>query len=529
MENIISILNTNPVQQAYEKRNRLYKFYLNDLTYRALSKILNRKDIDKITLGSVKVFSAYKDTVELAVNAKFKDIKNKVNAIDENGIFTLEPIDPSLVETNMDLLENVYGDVKNNSLLNVTPVKKETSELVADIGFNLLNLVKNNIGDYAKEFIANVKSITSNTNEEVDDNIDVRFLEVNTINEVIIEDGVIHKSYSGNYEYNFDVNYDSLDLIKAVVDTNYDNIDLNSFDMEIDTEFKNYLEELEDAHIEEFKDTVNSFIDKNLSVKAFVNQIANYQIPGLRDLQVLTYLWVASINKYISTKNNEYLEIAGYLEQIMYNTVRKIENLKTNKTLAVFTHKENKYYIYIVLKEYLKALEKQKDIINSIKGYVINSKNDIKIIITIKDLEDAGYIELKNSYNKYLANLNYKRIISRVIELRDAYIYGFVKSSDKLLNLIDKDYDKLDEIKKAVELYVSELKVDELIDVDNTVYNIVKNVLFKDIISTVESFINLGEKRFPDNEDDAMVFAIIMTLTEVAFSLFRIKVLDRVD
>jgi len=527
MVNTVNMLDTSKVEQAYEKRNQLYKFYINDLAYRALSKVLNRKDIDKITLDKVGPFSNYKETVDLAVITKFKEIKNLVNTKSKEAIFTLEPVDPSLVETNMDLLEKVYVNTSEKSILSISPVKKETVELVANTSFDLLDFVKNIIGDYAKEFISEVKAVISTNDKDVDDNIDVRFLEANTINEVIIENGVISKHYSGNIHYNFEVNYDSSDLIKAVLNTNYNSVDLNGFDMEIDSEFHKYLEELEDDHIEEFKEDVKSYADQYLTVKAFIDKVSSYAIPGLRDLQVLTYLWVAAINEYLSSKKDEYLEIAGYLEKLMNNTIVKVNNLEKNGTLAIYKKVNNDYFVYIVLKEYLKALEKQKDIINVIKGYVIDNPN--RLTVTIDNLESTGYVKLKNTYNKYLANLNYKRLLSRISELRDAYIYGFMKSSNRLIEIIDKDYDKLDSLKRSIEEFVNVLKIDELVDVEETVYKIIRDLMFKDIIGTIESFIKLGEKRFPDNEDDAMVFAIIMTIVEVSFSLFRIKVLDRVE
>jgi len=527
LNNIITITDENNVKNAYTKRNYIYKMYIEDIVYRALDKLLNRNDIDKLVLNSVKVTTAYKDTIGLAVNTKFKEIKNIVN-LNNDAMFTLEPKNPGLLETNMDVLSRTYSVVNSGYLTKLTPVKKETSLLVANTGFDLLDVIKNKIGSYAKEFIGNVKAVAVNPNE-LEDNIDITFLEVNDIDEILVEKGVISKYYSNNIRYGFDLNYDSSDLIKAVLATDYENVDLNKFDMEIDGEFHKYLEELDDDRIDEFKSSVEALANDYLTVKPFIDKLTNYSIPGIKDLQSLVYLWVASVNKYNSNKETKYLEIAGYIEELINYVINKIEQLKNNNTLALIKedNKTNEINIYIVLKEYLKALEENKDIVNVIKGYATTVTNFTSV--NLDKLKSAGFTELLNAYDKYLANLRYKQILNRINDLRDGYVYGFVKSSKELLPLINNNYELLEKLQKATQAYVLNLKIDQLLDIDTTVYDIIKNIMFTDLLTTIESYMNLGEKRFPDNEDDAVIFAIIMTLTEVTFSLFNIKVLDRVE
>jgi len=529
LTNTINIVNPNSVENAYRKRNALYKLYMEDVIYKSLVKLTKRDDIDSLLMNSLGIkTSMYQDAISLAVTNKFKYLTDAVKQKSNSNLFTLEPIDPSLVETNMNVLENGYLGNDQGFLSRISPVSKEVSNIVEGVTFNLLNFIRNDISKYANEFIAEVKQISNNGAVEVDDKINMVFIEVNELNKVILDEGIISTHFSNNFQYQFTTQYDARDFIKIINDTNLENVDLNNISMGIDSEFHKYLEELEETHIEDFKDKVNDLIDENLTVKPFINKLTDSGIMNLRDLQFLSYLWVSAVTGYKRTKDDMFLNIGAYIEQLMHNAVVRIEQLKANKKLAVGKKNGDSIDVYIVLKEYLTIIEKYQDIAVVIKGF-FSEANSNTLVLSTDQVDTIGYDNLVTKYERYMSNLRYKQILSRIGKLRDSYVYGFVKTNDTLLTLLNKNYETRDKIKKLVEEYILTLKLDDLLDIEGTVYNIVKNFLYSDLFKTVEGFIKVGEDRFSDDEDSAIIFAIILTLTEVTFSLFNVKLLDRVD
>jgi len=524
LDNTISIMDETEIKSAYNKRNYVYKMYIEDIVYKSLLKLSKRNDLSKILINKISNLSLYKGSIDAAVNNKFKEIQEKVG---DKALYTLEPLKPELIETNMDLLSGIYGGLSESSMVKISPVKKELSETVANITFDLLDVIKNKIGNYIKEYSTEVKSIVKSLNKEQEEDIEINFLNIQPVTEVIIDNGIINKYYSGNFKYQIDIDYDSSDVIDVILNTNYEDIDLLKFDMEVDGEVKNYIEELDNEIIDDFKNIIEEKVDSHLSMKAFIREIAGYNIPIIKDLDTLILLWVGFINGYIKNNDKRYSEIAAYIEKEIKNSVTKINELEKDKVLAITNKNGSKFYIYIVLKEYLNTIEKYKDIVNVLKGYVVNTNSLNRVKLDM--LKDKGFNLLLDNYDRYLANKRYKETLARINDLRDAYIYGFNKTNSDFLELIDGNYDILSKVSKLVREYIYEFKIDELLNVDNTVYKIIKKLIFNKLLSIINSYIELGEKRFPDDEDDALIFAIILTLTEVTFSLFRVKVLDRVE
>ena len=533
MQNTINIVDTNAVETAYKQRNAVYINYIEDIVKKGLWKLSGHDGLDKILLDTNSFNpSRYVDTVSTAVFTKFKELKQTIETGYKDAIFTLEPKDIPGLGNSIETLQNAYADRVDGVMGVLSPVNKEITASVADTTYTLLDFVRNKIGNYTNEFSSNVKSIVTAINDEVTDNTDVEFIDVNPVQEIIIYNGIISKQFSNNFDYSFNLEYDSKELINTILNLDYENVDLNNFDMEIDTEFHKYLEEVGTDGLNSFKNTVEKLINDNYSIQGLLKAITNYQVLGLKDLQALTFIWVAAMYGYLKTPGGVnramFSEVVGYCEIELKKNIEKYKRYESLNTLALGKIIKNNLYVYIFTKNYLKALEKQKDITNIIKGFFIKNQPSI-ISVKLTDIRPEDYSTYLNTYKTYLNNIRYKQILGRISDLRDGYIYGFMKSTKTLLPLIDNNYEALNDIKQAVEEYISILKIDALSNVDETIYNCVKNIMFPKLIGVVESYISLGEKRFPNDTDGAMVFAILLTMTEVTFSMFKIKILNKVE
>ncbi len=530
MVNTINIVDDSVVRNGYNKRNYIYQQYINDIAKRSLFKLLGRNDLDSILLNPNSTSASYYlDTVESAVFSKFKEIKKLA---DSNGsIFTLEPKSPTYLETNIQILEAAYNDNNNDGLNMITPVSKELVTTVSDLSYSLLNLVRNDIGNYIKEYQASVKSIVTPITDKEEDRTSINFLEITPISEIVVEKGIINKLFSNNFNYTFKSDFASELIIDRILKLNYANINLDALDMEIDTEFHKYLEDMEDDPIPSFKEEVEESINNNFSFTGFINNVTGYNVDNLKDLQKLVFIWVAAIDGYMNASGddkNMFIEMAGYLEKLINIQIKKINMYKTNEIVALGKVIRDDLYVYVIVKNYLKVLDKKKDITNIIKGFFIKNQPSI-ISIKIKDLNPDNYDIYDKAYDMYLNNIRYKQIISRINDLRDGYTYGFVKTNKSFLALVDNNFDIYENTKKIVDKYIITLKLDALTDVNETVYNIVKQLVFPKLIGTIEGFIKLGQRRFPNDDDGAMTFAIIMTIVEVIYSMFNIKTLNKVE
>ena len=533
MENTINIVDSKAVETAYSQRNAIYVSYIEDIVKKSLWRLSEHANLDKILLDTNNFDpSRYMNTVPATVFTKFKELKQSIKAEYKDAIFTLEPKNILGLNNNTETLQNAYTQNPTGVMSMLSPVNTTISTTVADTTYALLDFVRNKIGFYTNEFTGNVKSVVASIDSEVTDNSDTEFIEVNPIQETIIYNGIISKQFSNNFEYSFNLDYDSEDLINTILNLDYENIDLNSFDMEIDTEFHRYLEEIGEDGLNSFKEAVEGMINNSFSLQGFMKNISTYKILGLKDLQVLTFIWVAAVYGYMKAgggvSKTMFGEVVGYCEIEIKKNITKYKRYEDLGTLALGKMINNTLYIYIFVKNYLKALEKQKDITNIIKGFFIKNQPGI-ISLKLSDIKPEDYSIYLNTYKTYLNNIRYKQILGRINDLRDGYIYGFMKSVKVLLPLIDNNYDILDNIKQNVEEYISILKIDALSNVDETIYNIVKNLMFPKLIGTVESYMSLGEKRFPNDSDGAMIFAILLTMTEVTFSMFKVKILNKVE
>ena len=533
MQNTINIVDSRAVESAYRQRNAVYTDYIEDIVKKSMWRLSKHEDLDKILLNMYGFNpSNYMDTVQTAVFTKFKELKHNINIGYKDSIFTLEPKAGTGLETNLTTLTNMYAISNNDRLNMISPVNKTTTTAVANATYALLDFTRNKIGNYTKEFASSIKAVSASIDEEITDNSDVEFIEINPVQEVITYNGIISKEFSNNFMYSFNLNYDSSDLITAILNLDYENVDLNDFDMEIDTEFHKYLEEVGDDGLNSFKEQIESSLSSHLSIEGFLKYATDYKILGLKDLQALTFIWVAAINKYkkanTDEERNAFGEIAGRCEIELKKNIEKFKRYESIKTLALGKVINNTLYIYIFTKNYIKALEKQKDITNIIKGFFLKNQPSI-INLKLDDIKPEDYNMYLNNYKTYLNNIRYKQILGRINDLRDGYTYGFMKSTKTLLPLIDNDREALNNIKTNVEKYISSLKIDNLVDVDKTTYEVVRNVIFPKMLAIIEGYISLGEKRFPNDPDGAMVFAILLTMTEIAFSMFKVKILNRVE
>ena len=533
MQNTINIVDTKAVETAYQQRNAVYKDYIEDIVKKSMWRLSEHEDLDKILLNMYGFNpSNYTDTISAAVFTKFKELKHNINVNYKDSMFTLEPKAIPGLEANMTILANAYAGIDHSRLNMISPVNKTISTTVSNATYALLDFTRNKIGNYTKEFASNVKLVSSSIDGELTDNSDVEFVEINPVQEVITYNGIISKEFSNNFMYSFNLNYDSSDLIGAILNLDYENVDLNDFDMEIDTEFHKYLEEIGDDGLNSFKDKVESSLNNSLSIEGFLKSITDYKILGLKDLQSLTFIWAAAISKYkkasTDAEKSMFGEIAGRCEIELKKNIEKFKRYEGIKTLALGKVINNTLYIYIFTKNYIKALEKQKDITNVIKGFFLKNQPSI-INLKLDDIKPEDYSMYLNSYKTYLNNIRYKQILGRINDLRDGYTYGFMKSIKTLLSLVNGDREALDNIKTNVENYISGLKIDNLVDVDKTTYEVVRNVIFPKMLAVIEGYISLGEKRFPNDPDGAMIFAILLTMTEIAFSMFKVKILNRVE
>ncbi len=543
MGEVLNIVNINPIKNAYRERNILYKRYISDIVERSLKKSIHDDRFKHLITSNIdvtKLESMYLVTAEAIVNDKFRRIDDDIKREYGNeALYTIEPVDPELISTDIEALERVYFKDRRGIKFDLaTLVKKELTELITDVTLDLLETVKNKAKNFTNEFSKNVRELVSNIDNNGNIEIKTTIMGILQIDEDILEYGVVSKRYSNNYTYDFSREVKNMDTtIFKDLDMSYfnpENIDINKFDLNIDSTVKEYLSDLEVDVIEDFIEDVSSY--GYTDIYSLINELASLGV--IKKLEPLRLLWIYLIQKV--DEDPRINSVLGLIESYINRTVSAIRNnkellaIRSNEIIRVGSIRtELPAEIILIDKSLAKITEKYPNAIKAIIGEFI--KTEVHAL-NISDLSDDEIKTNISYYEKYMTSLRYKDLVKKVSELRDAYILGLTKLmrsfNDYFGDLTEKYGENIYIIKNnlldIVTEYVNGLSIDELLNVEETTYKIVKEFILPDILATIESFMKAGEERFKD-DDDILIFTYLNTLVEIVFSLFTFRVLNKID
>jgi len=514
------------VAASYIERNRYIRRYLTDLLVRSLKKAVENGDIKKFVTGSLpsNILTFYKNTAGEIVRNKMKDLENIVKEkANKPVVFTLESKNPDLIQFDIEKLKRIYSEeVDASDYLLSTAVTKEQTELVEEVAVKLITTVKDGIGGLMAEYIAmvkeNVKPMTE-TNEELDSYIMSDF----EINDYMIEQGVINKFYSNNFSIDITDETDAYEFTKLVEGFNPDNVDLDKVDPELTDLAKEFIKELGDETLDDLKEKLLSgnFTDITPVASRYIRDLANLGLNWTYDLTLLTLSWIILVNGYNQTGDKKYLTTAAILEKVVKNTLDKFRKAVEGKLIAVGIKAQR---VILIEPNYLKLLDKFKNLFGAIAGYVVENSASNTVYIN-EDMINEDFVErYSDIYNKYLAKQRYKTLVNNAVNIRNAYVLSFMKIAENM-------FDDTATIKKAIDVvkdFIFDRKIDELLEVEETSLRLFRDVLMDEGFRTVLAIVDTANKKFT-NEDNANIFILLTTMNEVIFSLLKVIVIDTVE
>jgi len=527
MENTILARDINPVINGYKERNIYIKRFLSDLVLRSLNKAVKKEEAKNI-LNFVPndVLYTYKNAAAAAVENKYKEITKTVQALANRPvILTLETAVPALISLDIEKFKKFYSeDINKSEYLLSTAVTKEQTDTISEIAIKLVDLVKNNIKPLLKEYIAEVKSNVNVVNES-ELEIDSYFIDKPSIVDNILVQGVVRKFFSNNFSYNTEETLSLKDMVKILESFNPNDINVDKIDMELTDYAKEFVGELGDDVIENFINKIETSNDDYITLSTAIKNLSVIR-NNVYDLTFLTFVWVVLADYYNRNNDKNVLHSLLKLEKIIKLVNEKYDSYEERKLVAILDKKPSPLII-LYNPMFSKALDINKDAFAILGGYLVNNTSD-RMYVDIEEFKRLSESADKyiTYYNRHIASIRYKNLIMNTSNMRDAYIYALYKFEDKLIKVEDNSVlDLRGKLIKQIELFLANKKPDELLNVEDLSIQIFRDFIYPNIFDTILGFVELANSRFED-EDNAEIFVLLLTITEVVFSMLKVLVVD---